>query len=104
MLERLGYDATIQNDSIEALELFRTQSEEFDLIITDQTMPNMTGKELTIQLMSIRQSIPIILCTGYSEQIDSSKAQELGIKAFIIKPLVMNQIAFTIREVLDKEK
>ena len=66
-------------------------------------MPNMTGKDLSKELMGIRPDIPIILCTGFSEKIDKSRAEEMGIKAFVMKPIVMSQIANTIREVLDKK-
>ena len=75
----------------------------FDLVITDQTMPNMTGKELAKKLMQLRPGIPIILCTGFSEQIDSDKAKEMGISAFIMKPIDMSEIADTIRKVFDEK-
>ena len=68
------------------------------------TMPNMTGKDLAKELMSIRSDIPIILCTGFSEQIDERRAEEMGISAFVMKPIVMREIADTIREVLDKKE
>ena len=71
------------------------------LVITDQTMPNMTGKDLAKELMVIRPDIPIVLCTGFSEKIDAKRAEEMGISAFVMKPIVMRQIANTIREVLD---
>ncbi len=103
MLERLGYKVTARTSSIEALEAFRNRPDGFDLVITDQTMPNMTGKELAKELMSLRPDIPIILCTGFSEQIDERRAKEMGISAFVMKPIVMRQIAQTIREVLDKK-
>jgi PAS domain S-box-containing protein len=101
MLERLGYKVTARTSSIEALEAFRHNPEAFDLVITDQTMPNMTGKELAGELMLIRPDIPIILCTGFSEYIDEHRAKAMGIRAFVMKPIVMSQMADTIREVLD---
>ena len=79
------------------------QSKTLDLVITDMTMQNMTGKDLAKELMSIRPDIPIILCTGFSEQIDEKRAEEMGINAFVVKPIVMRQMAQTIREVLDKK-
>ena len=100
MLENLGYKVTARTSSIEALEAFRNKSDSFDLVITDMTMPNMTGKDLAKELMSIRSDIPIILCTGFSEQIDEKRAKEMGIRAFIMKPVVMRDIANTIRQVL----
>jgi PAS domain S-box-containing protein len=103
MLERLGYKVTARTSSIEALEAFRHKPDEFDLVITDQTMPNMTGKELAKELMSIRPDIPVVLCTGFSEQIDEKKAIEIGISAFVMKPTVMSVMATTLRKVLGKK-
>ncbi len=103
MLESLGYKVTARTSSIEALEAFRNNPESFDLVITDQTMPNMTGKDLAKELMSIRPDIHIVLCTGFSEQIDENKAKEMGISAYVMKPIVIREIANTIREVLDKK-
>ncbi len=102
MLENFGYHVTGRTSSIEALEAFRNKPGAFDLVITDQTMPNMTGKDLAVELMSISPDTPIILCTGFSDQIDERSAKEMGISAFIMKPIVMRQIAQTIREVLDE--
>jgi CheY-like chemotaxis protein len=104
MLEKLGYKVTARTKSIEALKAFRKNPNIFDLVITDQTMPNMTGKELAGELMSIRSDIPIILSTGFSEQIDERTAKETGIRAFVMKPIVMQQISWTIREVLKKKR
>ena len=103
MLERLGYKVTARTSSLEALEAFRNNPDRFDLVVTDQTMPNMTGKELAKELMAIRSRIPIILCTGFSEQIDEKRAKEMGISAFVMKPIVMHDIANTIRSVLHNE-
>jgi CheY-like chemotaxis protein len=103
MLEKLGYQVTVQTSSIETLEAFRNKPHKYDLVITDMTMPNMTGKDLAKELMNIRPDIPIILCTGFSEEIDERRAKELGISAFAMKPIIMRDIANTIREVLDKE-
>ena len=100
MLEKLGYKVTARTSSIEALEAFRNNPQGFDLVITDMTMPNMTGKDLAKEMMTIRSDIPIILCTGFSEQIDEVKAKEMGI-SYVMKPIVLSQIAKTIREVLD---
>ncbi len=101
MLENFGYKVTARTSSIEALEVFRNNPQGFDLVITDQTMPNITGRDLAKEIMSIRSDIPIILCTGFSEQIDEKKAKEIGISAFVMKPIVMREMANTIREVLD---
>jgi CheY-like chemotaxis protein/anti-sigma regulatory factor (Ser/Thr protein kinase) len=101
MLERLGYRIMAKTDSLDALNLFREAPEAFDLIITDQTMPHITGKDLALKLMAIRPDIPIILCTGFSEQIDEDGAKEIGIRAFVPKPIVIRQLAHAIREVLE---
>jgi PAS domain S-box-containing protein len=103
MLETLGYQAECRTNSIEALESFRTQPDQFDLVITDMTMPNMTGERLAKEMMEIRPDIPIILCTGYSERITREKAIEMGIKEFVLKPFEINHLASIIRRVLDKE-
>jgi len=102
MLKNLGYKVTARTSSIEALEAFRNKSDAFDLVITDQTMPNMTGKDLAKEIMKMRPDIPIILCTGFSEQIDEKKAMLQGIRSFVMKPIVMREMADRIREVLDK--
>jgi len=104
LLVSLGYDVTTRISSIEALELFKTRPDTFDLVITDLTMPNMTGDELAKQLMAIRSDIPVILCTGFSTRITEEKAKSMGIRAFILKPLIRKDIAETIRKVLDHEQ
>ncbi len=102
MLTRLDYQVTARTSSIEALEAFRAQPDKFDVVIADLTMPNMTGDKLAGELINIRADIPIILCTGFSETITEEKAKALGIKEFVMKPMVMSQIANTIRNVLDQ--
>lgn len=103
MLERLGYDVTVRTSSLEAVELFKAKPGYFDLVITDMSMPNMTGEQLSKELMKIRQDIPIILCTGFSHIISEEKAREIGIRDFAMKPLVMRQLAETARRVLDEK-
>ena len=100
MLMKLGYEVEALTSSPEALELFRTQPDHFDLVMTDMTMPKMTGEKLAKEIMTIRPDIPMILCTGYSEQITEEKAKELGIKEFVMKPIRINDIATTIRRAL----
>jgi len=102
ILKRLGYDITTRTSSIEALELFIAQPAKFDLVITDMTMPNMTGDELAGRLMTIRSDIPVILCTGYSERISKEKAHAIGIREFVLKPIIMSDLAVTVRKVLDE--
>ena len=102
ILESLGYDVVARNSSIEALELFKEKKDNFDLVITDMTMPHITGEKLAEKLMQIRPDIPVILCTGFSSMIDERKALGMGIRAFITKPVLKREIAEAIREVLDK--
>jgi len=102
VMERLGYDVVTKTDSIEALRLIQTNPAEFDLVITDLTMPNMAGDALAQEIMRIRPDIPIILCTGFSKRISEEKAKDLGIRAFINKPILKPEIAETIRKVLDE--
>ena len=101
LLERLGYRVETRTDPFEALKLFRSHPEAFDLIITDMTMPHMTGKELATAILKINPELPIILCTGFSETISEEAAKHIGIQAFILKPIVMNELAETMRKVLD---
>jgi len=101
MLSRLGYRLTTCTSSVEALNLFRQAPEKFDLVITDMTMPQMPGDLLAAELISLRPDIPIIVCTGYSDRIDTDIAKEIGIRALVMKPVVMREIANCIRRVLD---
>jgi len=102
-LERLGYEVVTKTSSLEALELFRTKPAQFDLVITDMTMPQMTGDKLAKEMMAIRPDIPIILCTGFSERITEEKAKGMGIREFVMKPFVMTELAKLIRKVLDQK-
>jgi CheY-like chemotaxis protein len=101
MLNILGYRTSARTSSIEALELFRAKPDQFDLVITDMTMPNMTGDKLTGKLLEIRPDIPIILCTGYSEYITKEKGESIGIRELLLKPLAMKELAQAVRRVLD---
>lgn len=101
MLVSLGYTVTKRTSSIEALELFKNRPDDFDLVLTDMTMPNITGDRLAIELMKIRPDIPVILCTGYSRKISEENAAKIGIKAFVMKPFVKIELAKTVRKVLD---
>ena len=100
MLTSLGYHLTARRNSVEALELFRTRPDDFDLVITDMTMPHIRGDELARKMLNIRADIPIILCTGFSEMITEEKAMSIGIRRFMMKPLYMKDLAKAIREVL----
>ena len=104
VFERLGYIVTMRTSSLEALELFRSKTDDFDLMITDMTMPNMTGDELAKEIIKIRPGFPVILCTGYSNKITDNIAKKIGIKAFAYKPIVKSELAKTVRKVLDETK
>ncbi|MCF8130409.1 MAG: response regulator, partial [Deltaproteobacteria bacterium] len=104
ILERLGYLVTTRTSSLEALERFRSGPDDFDLVITDMTMPNMTGDRLATEMMAIRKDVPVILCTGYSKKISAERVSEIGIKALVYKPLVRANLSKTVRKVLDEAK
>jgi CheY-like chemotaxis protein len=104
MIETLGYRVVSRTSSIEALEAFRSAPDKFSLVITDQTMPNMTGLQLTKEIRNIRSDIPIILCTGFSESVNEANYKSRGISAFVMKPIIRKEIARVIREVLDKKE
>jgi two-component system, cell cycle sensor histidine kinase and response regulator CckA len=102
--EPLGYKVVTRTSCIEALELFRVHPDYFDLVITDYTMPHMTGLDLAKQMMRIRPDIPIILYTGRKERSIGEKIKEAGVRAFLMKPLEVNEIAEAIRKVLDEKQ
>jgi len=102
MLSRKGYAVVDSMRSLEALELFRGDPRGFDLVITDMTMPDMTGDRLALELLNIRQDIPIIMCTGYNEHISEKRAREIGIRGYLTKPFDMRSLADTVRRVLDE--
>jgi PAS domain S-box-containing protein len=104
LLTRLGYHVTSRTSSREALALFRLDPSQFDLVLTDQTMPDITGVELAREVMIIRADIPVVLSTGFSHLVDADTAKAAGIKAFAMKPLTKKEIARTVRKVLDENK
>jgi signal transduction histidine kinase/ActR/RegA family two-component response regulator len=104
MLETLGYRVTARTDSQEALKVFAEQPHNFDLVITDMTMPHMTGDQLAQKMLDIEPQIPVILCTGFNEIITEEKALAMGIQKFVMKPVVKNDLATTIRTVLDQNQ
>jgi len=101
LLQQIGYKVTIKNNSVEALDTFRSKPEEFDLVVTDMTMPYMTGDKLAVELIKIKPDIPVILCSGYSKLISEKSALEAGVKAFINKPINQMVLAQKIRTMLD---
>ncbi len=103
-LEKLGYEVATKIDGRQALEQFKSNPAYFDLVITDMTMPKISGDKLAMELMKIRPDIPIILCTGYSDRICKEKADEIGIEEFVYKPFTLEKLAITVRIVLDRSK
>jgi len=101
VLGHLGYTVSARTSSLEALEIFRSSPQSFDLVITDMTMPNMTGLELSEELMRIRPDIPILLCTGFSERVTEKKIKESGIRELLMKPAPIKEIADAVRRILD---
>lgn len=104
MLSSLGYTLTVAYSGTEALDLFKAHPDRFDLVITDLTMPKMTGLELARELIAVRSDIPIILCTGYSIKRVVNNPEETDIQADLMKPIILNELAETIRTVLDTKK
>ncbi|WDP87531.1 MAG: response regulator [Desulfobacter sp.] len=102
VLEQLGYVVTTRTNSLEALELFKEKPKAFDLVISDMTMPNLTGDKLAGELLNIRPDISVILCTGYSKKISEADAAKMGVKALAYKPIVKADLANTVRKVLDE--
>jgi PAS domain S-box-containing protein len=102
MLERLGYRVTTCLGSSAALDAFRKNPDGFDLVITDMTMPEMTGDRLAGELLAIRPGIPVIICTGYSERINYDEAATLGIKELLMKPISISDLSQKVRKALDQ--
>lgn len=101
MLDSLGYTTTAFTSSVKALEAYTDNPGSFDLLITDMTMPDLTGAVLAKKILTIQPDLPIILCTGFSELMDEEQAKSLGIMEFILKPILKNQLAITVRKVLN---
>ncbi|MBS3756725.1 MAG: PAS domain S-box protein, partial [Desulfobacterales bacterium] len=101
ILETLGYHVTARTSSVEALEVFRVDPYKFDLLVTDMTMPKMTGDRLALKVKEIRPDIPVILCTGFSEKINGRQRKDLGIEGFLMKPVTKKDMAEAVRKVLD---
>jgi signal transduction histidine kinase/ActR/RegA family two-component response regulator len=102
MLEKLGYQITVRTSSPDALAAFKANPGNFDLVISDRGMPNMTGDQLAEELISIRPGIQIILCTGFSNENDVNRAKAMGVKGFLMKPVAMGDLAEMVRKVLDE--
>jgi len=103
MLQGLGYSVTVESSSLKALQIFKSDPDQFDLIVTDQTMPNMSGLELMAEILKVRPDIPVILCTGYSSKISEETAGKKGLSKYIVKPYDKKVLAEAIREVMNKK-
>ncbi|HVO67642.1 MAG TPA: PAS domain S-box protein [Syntrophales bacterium] len=101
MLQHLSYDVVAVSSSPEALKIFLDEPDRFDMVITDMTMPKMTGVELAKKLMEVRPNMPIILCTGFSDRISEGEAKKLGIREYLMKPISMEDMALVVRGLLD---
>ena len=104
MLESLGYDVTAIYSGSDALQAFGVRPDSFDLVITDLTMPHMTGIDLAREILKIRPDTPIILCTGFSDTVDENRAKLLGIKEFLMKPIALRDLAITVKKILFQDK
>ena len=104
VLEKCGYRVTALQDSQKALETFRAAPDKFDLVITDMTMPAMTGDELARQVLAIRPDVPVIVCTGFSNKISEESAHRIGIKTVLSKPIDMADLGRIVRVFLDESK
>ena len=101
MLQRLGYRVTAITVSSDALETFKLDPCRFDVVVTDYNMPGLTGDQMAKEMLSIRRDTPIIVCTGFSEVFDQQRAQALGIRQILMKPVTMQAIAEAVREALE---
>lgn len=104
LLQRLGYRVAATTEPLDALELFRSAPDTFDLVITDAAMPHMTGDRLAKEFLAIRKDIPIIMCTGYSERVNPQNIESLGIRRLLMKPLAIRNLAVAIREEIDRQE
>ena len=103
MLKKLGYRVETKTRPDKALEAFQAAPDKFDLVISDMTMPGMTGDRLAAELMKIRADIPVIICTGYSEKIDEKRARDLGVRGLVMKPFTIRSLSKTVRDALDRK-
>jgi len=104
MLSRLGYKVTVKTSSGDALNTFKSNPDYFDLVISDMTMPDMTGDQLSKEILSLKPKTPIVICTGFSERINKEQVETIGVKGFLMKPVIKSDMAQMVRKVLDEEK
>ncbi len=101
ILEEYGYTVTTINDGISAIQILKNNPGNYDLVITDQAMPNISGVELVERILKIRPEMPVVLCTGNSERISAEKAKKIGLRALCMKPLEVKELVTIVRDVLD---
>jgi CheY-like chemotaxis protein len=101
MLSYFGYQVEGQTCPLKALQVFKERKNDFGLVLTDMTMPKMTGDQLSLELRRVKPDVPIIISTGFNELMNKEKAASLGIKAFINKPFIWHDVAKIVRQVLD---
>jgi CheY-like chemotaxis protein len=101
ILTRLGYQVMVFNDSLEALAFITQDSTAFDLLVTDMSMPNLTGLELVQKTLAVRPDLPVILCTGFNQMLDKKEAKALGIHSYLEKPVSVKDLTEAIRQALD---
>ena len=104
LLQRNGYEVTTRSGGVESLETFGAHPDNFDLVITDQIMPKMTGMKLAGELLNIRSDLPIILMSGFAEDVSEDLAKTMGIKEFILKPISANDLSKAVRRAMDKKQ
>jgi len=102
-LKQMGYQVMTSNDSAHALNIFLDNKDDFDLVITDMIMPKMTGKTLSQKIHKLKPDIPIILCSGYSDDIDPDTIQKIGVTQYLMKPIGMNDLARAVKDALQKK-
>ena len=103
MLTSLGYEVTLRYSGLDALEAFRKNPYQFDLVFTDMTMPNMSGAMLAREMLKIRHDIPVILVTGFSERINEEDAKSIGIREFLMKPVSLTNLSRTVGKLLNPD-
>jgi CheY-like chemotaxis protein len=102
MLGSLGYAVTTCSNAVDALELFRSDPSAYDMVITDMTMPQMTGDRMALEMMRLRPDLPVLICTGFNELLSTERIKEVGIRALLMKPFLKSEAAKMIRDVLDR--
>jgi CheY-like chemotaxis protein len=101
MLEQMGYQVDARSSSVEALAALHAGQDRYDLLITDMTMPELSGDELTVRALKLCPDLPVVICTGYSERINKERAIAIGARDLLLKPLSLNKLATTVRQILD---